>query len=195
LFSRCEGTDRSARFTGRLEIYGDLLRQADRLSALLGAEGVTLFDRREAELPKSVGDPIGALCEVKGNALVHREYRSVTATRVSASEDRTAAASSGGAPGADSESLRAGRAAARWRRRALVCSLSRRQRAQVEGQGISMTPRMFAESGRRPLLLEGDANRARSVRPVKPRRLSLRRPPGSVPGRGDIPAALRLGSA
>lgn len=196
LFSRYDGPDRSEPFAERHEIAGNLLVQMDRLSALLAAEAVTFFDKRDTESPNGVRYPVRALYEAMGNALVHRDYERMEPTRFTALEDRLEVASPGGLPlGVDSESFRTGRAGARWRNQALAWILSRLQRVQAEGQGIPTILRTLAESGCPPPLLEDDATRVRCVLPANPAYVSLNRASKLAAGSPDARAMPQPGSA
>lgn len=137
IFSAYPGRDRVSPVARRFEIPGTLLDQARRLSELLDAEAVTLFDKTDLDSPNAEKYPRRALQEAMINALAHRDYELADPARVTSYRDRVELISPGSLPiGVTLDALRSGAVTPRWRNQALAWFLSRLQLAQAEGQGI-----------------------------------------------------------
>jgi ATP-dependent DNA helicase RecG len=175
LFSLYPGHDRSDAHAERHELAGTLLDQSRSLAALLDAQAVTLFDKRDVASPNAVKYPRCALYEAMGNALAHRDYESDQPTRLTAFADRIEVRSPGALPlGVGRQDFRAGKAGAHWRNQALVWFFSRLQLAQAEGQGISTILRTMSEEGCPPPTLDATATEVRCILPAHPRHALLR---------------------
>ncbi len=148
LFSSYPGLDRSEPHAERHELAGNLFEQAYRLVALLEHQSITAFDKTDPANPNASKYPARALREVMINALAHRDYAMVDATRITVFSDRIEMISPGPLPvGVDPVEFRAGRAAPKWRNQALAWFLSRLQFAQAEGQGIPTVLRSMQQEG------------------------------------------------
>ena len=137
LFSVYPGRDRSDPHAERHELAGNLLEQARRLTELLNAEAVTLFDKTNLKTPNAERYPRRALQEAMVNALAHRDYSMPDPTRLTSFADRIEIVSPGSLPfGVALDDLRKGAVTPRWRNQSLAWFLNRLQLAQAEGQGI-----------------------------------------------------------
>ena len=181
LFSIYPGTDRSDPLASRFELPGTVIAQTRRLLELAQAQVSTLFDKRDLVAPNIEKYPLRALQEAIVNAVVHRDYQLSDPLRVTAFHDRIEIVSPGRLPtGVNVESLRAGRATAKWRNQSLAWVFIRLNFAQSEGQGIPTIIRVLQGLGSLPPEFDADEARVTCVVRAHPRFLKLTAPPAAA---------------
>ncbi|WP_423596829.1 ATP-binding protein [Roseateles sp. MS654] len=170
LVSIYPGADRSEPHSERHELDGTLIDQARRTIDLLGVQSFIAFDKTNEKSPNALKYPRQALIEAIVNALAHRDYEVPDPTRTTVFSDRIEILSPGSLPtGVGLDTLRAGRAAPKWRNQSLAWFLSRLQLAQAEGQGIPTIFRSMREEGCPEPQFEADDARVVCLLPAHPR--------------------------
>ncbi|MBM4344931.1 MAG: putative DNA binding domain-containing protein [Deltaproteobacteria bacterium] len=154
-FSRYAGRDRATPVGQRMELAGTLVDQLRVLMPALEAEAVTLYDKRDTQLPSVLKYPARALREAVVNAFAHRDYERTDPLRVTSFADRIEVSSPGPAPlGVDAAQLASAAAPPVWRNQALAWFLARLGFAEGEGQGLQTIARTMAANGNPPAQFE-----------------------------------------
>ena len=175
LFSIYPGSDRSEPHAERHEVAGTLVDQVRRIKELLDVQSYTAFDKTDAQAPNALKYPVRALHEGMINVLAHRDYEINEPSRFTVFADRIEMMSPGSLPSAVSlDTLRQGRAIAKWRNQSLAWFLNRLQLAQAEGQGIPTILRSMRDEGCPPPVFEANEVRVVCILPAHPRHAMAR---------------------